>query len=86
MTTYDQLIQLGEEKGRAEGEARGEARGRAEERRKNIARLLMKGLLTVSDISETLETPLEWVVEIRDQLMAESVVLMQEIRSFKMQA
>ena len=81
MSAYDQLIEKGEKKGKAEGKAEEHAIFLAKQR-KVIARLLMKGTFSIPEIAETLDAPLELIVEIRDELIKDEIHLNEDIRDY----
>ena len=74
---------LGEKKGKAEGKAEEHALFLAKQR-KVIARLLMKDALTIPEIAETLDAPLELIVEIRDELIHDKIHLTDKILTYKL--
>ena len=93
MTVYEQLIKEGKELGLEEGLKLGEAKGEAKlakeraafltKQKTAIARLLMKGTLSIPEIAEAMEVPLQWVVEIRNELIAAEIFLTDEIKAYQ---
>ena len=77
-------------KAKKEAKAEGKAEGKAEEyavalakQRKTIARFLIDGSLTIPQIAEAMEVSLELVVEIRDELIKDKIILSQEVTSYQ---
>ncbi len=57
--------------------------GIKEERKKNVTRLLLRGILSIPEIADVIEVPIAFVVEIRDALLSEGETLSDSMRDFK---
>ena len=68
--------------GKLEGEIIAEGKAIAKQR-KAIARFLMKGDITIPELAENMDVSLELVVEIRDELLADGIVLNEAIRLYQ---
>ena len=75
MTSYQSILDAGVKEGEAKGETK--------ERKKAIIRMLLRGLISVPDIADTMEVSISFVVEIRDALLSDGNTLPVLIRDFK---
>ena len=65
-----------------EGLKLGKAEGKAEGIKMSISRFLMKGKLSIPDIAETMDVPVSYVVEIRNELLRSGVILLPLVKDF----
>ena len=68
----ESFIQEGKAEGLAEGKAEGKAEGIAENQKNNVTGLLKQGILTIEQIAEGLEMPLEEVLKIKEEISSQN--------------
>ena len=68
----ESFIQEGKAEGLAEGKAEGKAEGIAENQKNNVTWLLKQGILTIEQIAEGLEIPLEEVLKIKEEISSQN--------------
>lgn len=68
----ESFIQEGKAEGLAEGKAEGKAEGIAENQKNNVTGLLKQGILTIEQIAEGLEIPLEEVLKIKEEISSQN--------------
>ncbi len=70
LKTYRDLkkvIDTALDEGEAKGKVEGEAKGKLEEKKANITKALKRGKLSIAEIAEDFEVPLDFVTQIKQE-------------------